>query len=249
MRVERNRTEFRFRESVGTGTRAGFSLIELLVVMAILALLVGLAVPAVQHSRETARNTQCKNNLRQLGTALQNHHSQYGYLPKDGDNGWGFGVFLLPQLEQASLYGQLNPLTMKLSSPSMAQPDTTGIVLPVFLCPSFDGDDHLSSGFGRSTYRGSSELFAQKTELTDVYDGESNTLAVGETTTDHAWALPGTGSCNSPPNGGGDFGSLHSGGANFVMCDGTVRYISNSVDAGTFKALETLAGRETVGEF
>lgn len=229
--------------------RRGFSLVEVLVVLAIIAVLVGLIGPAVQRSRETARNTRCKNNLRQLGTAVQNHHTKLGHVPQDGENGWGFCVFLLPELDQAPLHAQLQPLTAPLTNTTSAD-ELTGTVLNVLLCPSFNGPSQLeASGFGRSSYRGNAELFAVKNALTDVYDGESNTVCAGETTGEHGWALPGTGTFDSVPNGGGSFGSRHSGGANFVMCDGAVRFIADHVDAATFQALGTLAGRETLGEF
>ncbi len=232
-----------------TISRAAFSLIELLVAISIIGLLLALALPAIGRAREASRNAECKNHLRQIGVGLHNHTSQWGVFPKDGVNGWGIGAFLLPALGESGLFGKIEPLAKTIPSSTMAQPGLTDAVVAVFLCPTLASEERLDSGFGRSAYRGNSELFTKKTKPTDVHDGESTTVAMGEIDTDHAWVLPGLGSGSSPPNAGGSFGSLHTGGANFVMCDGAVKFVSEAVDPATFSALFTKSGREVVGEF
>jgi prepilin-type N-terminal cleavage/methylation domain-containing protein/prepilin-type processing-associated H-X9-DG protein len=100
--------------------RRGFTLVELLVVIAIIGALVALLLPTVQAARESARRTQCTNNLKQLVLAVHNFHDANGAVPPmvafkpttSWGNGWGLFPFMLPQLEQQALYEKINFNTM-----------------------------------------------------------------------------------------------------------------------------------------
>src|ERR1051325_10513401 len=97
--------------------RRGFTLIELLVVVAIIAVLLGLLVPAVQKVREAAARTHCANSLKQLGLALHGVHDAQGKFAPGQVKGalpeWGIPVaglnhgwapFILPWIEEQNLY-------------------------------------------------------------------------------------------------------------------------------------------------
>jgi prepilin-type N-terminal cleavage/methylation domain-containing protein/prepilin-type processing-associated H-X9-DG protein len=107
--------------------RPAFTLVELLVVIAIIGVLVALLLPAVQAAREAARRSQCSNNLKQLGLALENYESALGSFPpgrmgcdgdgsfqcsgfnsKPGDIGISGFVALLPFIEQQGLYNAID---------------------------------------------------------------------------------------------------------------------------------------------
>jgi prepilin-type N-terminal cleavage/methylation domain-containing protein/prepilin-type processing-associated H-X9-DG protein len=132
-------------------SRRGFTLIELLVVIAIIAVLIGLLLPAVQKTREGAANASCKNNLHQIGIALQNYHSAHERFPpghwvvgplftdpstnpqKVVTYNTNWAILLLPYVEQDNLYKQYDN-TVQNSDPKNAAVVQTYV--SVYTCPS-----------------------------------------------------------------------------------------------------------------
>src|SRR5438132_4748359 len=125
-------------------TRHAFTPIELLGVIAIIAVLIGLLPPAVQKVREAANRIKCKNNLKQIGLALHNYHGRMGFYPAGyqtqvaSDNsdlgpGWGWAAFLLDDLEQGHVSRSIH---FDLQINDSANATVRSLVLPLFVCPS-----------------------------------------------------------------------------------------------------------------
>jgi len=156
-------------------SRLGFTLVELLVVIAIIGILVGLLLPAVQSARESARRSACQNNLRQVGQALGNYESAKLVMPPMCDyyaNTGGFPeissfVLLLPFLEEQDLYNKAVTGTGNSGPPNLPFMPRTPDSYPVwnrwltqFVCPS-----DAAASLGRSAYasaRGPSSYAANK---------------------------------------------------------------------------------------
>jgi prepilin-type N-terminal cleavage/methylation domain-containing protein len=139
--------------------QSGFTLVELLVVIAIIGILISMLLPAVQSVREAARQTQCKNNMRQMVIACLSYESAQASLPSGCVLGQGaaWSAYILAEIEQSSLYNQIQ-LEDTSTAPNGAgnashwsnglNETACATLISTFRCPSDPVADHIDSGPG-----------------------------------------------------------------------------------------------------
>ena len=130
---------------VADATKRGFTLVELLVTISVIAVLAGLLLPAVQQAREASRRISCCNNLKELGLGLHQFHDTHNAFPPGNVKGpyppagvyWmadhGWAVFILPYIEQNPLYDRYQ-WDQNLTSPG--NQTVVACALNTFCCPS-----------------------------------------------------------------------------------------------------------------
>ena len=203
--------------------RRAFTLVELLVVIAIIGILVALLLPAVQAARESARRTQCTNNLKQLALACHNFHDTYQILPHgrkyDRWDSYTWSEYILPYIEQqvtADNYFTLGSTGFVTSYPGPNGPigddqrlrDARHAKIKAFLCPSNGSEmtnelQTASFGLVKGNYRGC-------TSSGDMYGSQPSGLAVG-------------------PWGIGVFGVVPNQSIDPVPAAGFVRHLGNNM--------------------
>jgi prepilin-type N-terminal cleavage/methylation domain-containing protein/prepilin-type processing-associated H-X9-DG protein len=291
------------------GRAGGFSLVELLVVIAIIGLLLAVTIPAVQNARAAARRLACSNSLRQVALAAQTYQSARQVYPPGVASfsvlaaqmpRSSFLVHLLPYVEQTSMFDQARRDWAASPNPFSLHVGLQRVV-PLYQCPSDPRSGapqwtHEGRLVGLTSYVGNAGtnyttrdgvLFLDsKTRPSQIRDGLSNTLLVGERPPAadgwYGWWYAGVGqqgsgspdmllgalelnqhttydsaACAEGPYAFGPgkidqqcnlfhYWSMHSGGANFALCDGSVRFLSYDIGPEILPALATAKAGETV---
>lgn len=256
-----------------------FTLIELLVVAAVISVLLAMLLPAVQQVREAARQVQCRNNLRQIGLGLQNYHGAWSCFPPGGfdwrppwppgatNRNIAWSALLLPWIDQANV---LQALDLNAGYDASVNAAAAATRIPVYLCPTTPDGDQPYRGRGPIAYGGiygerisrpnqpprGLMLYDQVLRFRDITDGSSNTLIVGEDSArihvewisadnvfDQAFAV------NQAPPFENDLRSRHPGGAFATLADGSVRFLTDSLDLSVLAALCTRGEGEVIGDW
>lgn len=178
----------------------GFTLVELLLVIAILALLIALLLPAVQSTRESARRTQCSNQLKQMALGFQSCESSMGVFPHAGCDYWPSFTGGAPDpvsTQRGSWAFQLLPYIDETNVYNSGSWNTRRALIATFFCPSRRSPVRTPDGCGSIDYRGNYEAVptpevAQNGAMRDCNggfklltaahfkDGPTNTFLIGE---------------------------------------------------------------------
>jgi prepilin-type N-terminal cleavage/methylation domain-containing protein len=183
--------------------RSAFSLVELLVVISILAILMGLLLPATQKVRAAATAVLCKNNLKQINLACLSYESAHGELPPsiisppDHMYALNLHVAILPYLEQQSLFDRASQDCKTFPITHLAPPHQgLKTLVRVYQCPADQRQSWLHrtdnghvvaltgylgiSGVGRYPQSNGVYNLSHTVRITDITDGTSNTISWGE---------------------------------------------------------------------
>ncbi len=243
-------------------------------VIAIIGVLVGLLLPAVQAAREAARKIQCKNNLRQIGIALHNYHDTHQCLPTGclewrgfagsaGRRQYAWSALLLPFIEQGNLYRQID-FSLPFDAPENAS--AAAVRLQVYRCPTAKvrilerGPTDYGGLFGERLIDQEPTdgifLYDRRIQFSDIRDGLSNTIAVSEDVggPDSEWingnnVFVQAGGINDPHAwiGDNEIRSQHTGGAMLLFADSHVHFVSENIELKVLGGLITRAGGEALG--
>lgn len=226
-----------------------FSLLELLIVVAIIGIVIALLLPARRGTREVARRNQCLNSLKQIAIALQNYADVHHALPPayttdaDGKPLHSWRTLILPYVEEQQLFDSID-FTKPWDDPANAQANKTN--LSFFQCPSVDIPETYTTYLAIVTPNSCLQPTTPRA-LSDIKDGASQTWMIVEVDAKHAvpWMAPTDADENTVLSlGGPNSRSPHPVGLNAAFVDGHVEFFSSELTADQRRALISIAGND-----
>ncbi len=217
--------------------------------------LLALLLPAVQQAREAARRVQCKNNLKEIGLAMFNYHDVYNMLPAAHLNGLqgepklSWRVSVVPFLDEPARYDRYQ------FNDAWDSPANYPLLNPLprpYGCLSYPSPGGVSTAYATITDETAAMGNGFCVRMKNISDGTSNTLMVIEAVKLNVpWMKPLDIDAKAvtridEPHGAS---SMHVGGVNALLADGSVRFLSKDLSPVTLRALITIHGNEEVGDF
>ena len=267
-----------------SGRCRGWTLVELLVVVAITGILLVLLLPALHAARSAARRTHCTNNLRQIGLGLHSYHSGHATFPAGCAERFGrrhaWSTFVLPYIDQQPV---LDAFDFDYGSRTVENRYATTVAIRTYLCPSTarrmwdrrgntvgdkneNGSYDAGDGMACTDYGGvfgdgrpnappmnGIMLFDRTVSIDQILDGTSHTVIVAEDS-GRGWVADGEWA-----NGENIFDvswpinrvqhnevfSDHPGGAYFLLADGSVHFVEETIAMAVVGAFCTRSGKES----
>ena len=225
-----------------------FTLLELLVVVAVIALLIALLLPAVRSGGSAARRSQCVNNLKQIALALHNYELAYHVLPPaytvdaSGRPLHSWRTLILPYLEREPLYRTID-LSRPWNDPANAKAFETPLV--EFRCPEVADPPNTTTYLAVAGPDGCFRP-GKSRRLAEITDAHGSTLMVIEVCKEHAvpWMAPVDADESLVMSLVPTAKLPHSGGMNACCVDGSVKFLKASTPAAVRRALISIAGND-----
>jgi type II secretory pathway pseudopilin PulG len=230
------------------GSGRGFTLGELLLTGAIIAVLIAVLLPLSRGSRGAARRMQCTNNLKQIALALSNYEQEHKAFPPayttdaNGRPLHSWRTLILPYLEQKSLYEKID-LSKPWNDPVNATASATK--LAVFTCPEVSDAENTTAYLAIVGPDGFL-VPGRPRRLEEITDGPSMTLAVIEAGEEDAvpWMAPLDAGAATLMKLDAKSKLHHAGGTSVSLADGRVQFLKVSTPAATRRALLTISGND-----
>jgi len=238
------------QEEIMQRRKLAMTLVEILVVIAIVCTLIALLLPSIRSAREPARRNSCMNNLKQIGLALLAYEEDHGTLPPaytadtEGNRLHSWRTLILPYMEQQQLYESID-LSKPWDNPANAK--AREAVVESYECPS-SPEPHGLTNYLAVIGPDCSFSGSVPRTISEIADGPTNTIMVIDVNREQVvhWMSPHDISMDEVLEYGLGSSMNHPEIILALFADGHTQAIDLDVDQGILRAMLTIAGGETI---